>query len=423
MRGKICGRSLCVLCGMLLSMFRSFTRDQKVLLAVLTAINMFNYLDRQVIFPLFGHIKIEFGLTDFHLGLLGTAFLLVHSLAMLPMGMLADRLPRNVIIGTGVACWSVASFATGLAGSFRSMLAARSLVGMGEASYSPAAVAMLSDHFPDATNARVQGVFNIGMLIGGTLGAITGGLVAFYFDSWRLAFIIVAIPGVVLSYYAFNIKDRVHKRHDMNISVFSLVKNRAFLWIVASGTLVSFASGAFITWGIEFITRYKGYNLRDAGLILGLGMMVASVLGVLVGSYAADYFQKRYVWGRSMVVTVSLLLSMPLMVAGLRAEGGVIFLACFFFGTVLLSVYLGPVTAVLHDIVPMRVRASAYGAYVLVVNLLGQTFAPAVVGRISDTFGLRAGLEFAALFVFFAGLAFIPVNRLVGRYYDEARRV
>lgn len=406
---------------MLETMFRSFSREQKWLLAVLTAINMFNYLDRQVIFPLFGHIKEEFALTDFDLGLLGTAFLLVHSLAILPMGMLADRFPRNKIIGVSVAFWSVVTFTTGLVSSFRGMLAARSLVGIGEAGYSPAAVAMLSDHFPDEVNGRVQGVFNIGMLIGGTLGAIIGGVVAYYLNDWRLAFVIVALPGIVLSVLAFFIKDTVHRVHDIDVSIFSLAKNKAFMWITLSGTLVSFASGAFITWGIEFITRYKGYNLRDAGLILGFGMMAASVLGVLVGSWAADALQKKYIWGRSIVVTLSLMIATPLMIAGLYAEGSVYFLSYFFFGTAFLSVYLGPVTAVLHDVVPTHVRASAFGAYVLIVNLLGQTFAPAVVGIISDAYGLRAGLGFAALFVLFAGFAFMPVNGLVRKYYDEAR--
>lgn len=403
-------------------MFRTFTREQKTLLAVLTLINMLNYLDRQVIFPLFGHIKAEFLLSDFDLGLLGSAFLLVHSLAILPMGMVADRYPRNIIIGVGVACWSFATFITGLVSTFRGLFAARSLVGIGEASYSPAAVAMLSDHFSEDVNARVQGVFNVGMLVGGTLGAIIGAFVAYYTNDWRLAFIIVAIPGAVLAFVALTLPDRIHKTHDIDISVFSLLRNRAYVWIVISGTFVSFASGAFITWGIEFITRYKGYNLRDAGIILGLGMMIASVLGVILGSYAADYFQKKYVWGRSMVVSVSLILATPLMIAGLRAEGtSALFLLYFFFGTMFLSVYLGPVTAVLHDIVPARVRASAFGAYVLVITLLGQTFAPAIVGSISDVYGLRTGLEFAALFVLFAGLSFMPVIMFMQKYHAEAR--
>jgi MFS family permease len=121
-------------------MFKAMTRNQKAMLWVLTLINLLNYLDRQVIFPLFGHLKAEFGLTYFHLGILGTAFLLVQSLATFPLGILADRMSRKVIIAGGVALWSAATFASGLAGSFKGLLGIRSVVGIGEASYAPHAV-------------------------------------------------------------------------------------------------------------------------------------------------------------------------------------------------------------------------------------------------------------------------------------------
>lgn len=396
-------------------MFKNMSRDQKVMLLVLSAINLLNYLDRQVIFPLFGHLKAEFGLTDFHLGILGTAFLLVHSLAILPMGMLADRYSRRIIIGLGVAFWSFASFASGLVTSFRSLLGVRSLVGIGEASYGPAAVAMITDNFPSESNARVQGIFNIGMLIGGTLGAILGGIIAFYFNNWRLAFFIASLPGFILVFFALRLKDVRVQHNEPQMSILTLIQNKAYLWIIISGTLVSFASGAFITWGIEFINRYKDYNLRDAALVLGFGMMISSVIGVLAGSYIADFLHKKYAWGRSIVVAVSLIISGPLMYMGLEDISKNMFLFFFFLGAIFLSVYLGPVTAVLHDIVPKQFRASAYGAYVLFIHLVGEAFAPAIIGKISDYYNLRVGLEFASIFVLLAGICFIPVALTIAK--------
>ncbi len=390
-------------------MFKNISRNQKVMLWVLTLINLLNYLDRQVVFPLFGQLKIEFGLTDFHLGILGTMFLLVQSLATFPMGILADRVSRKVIIAGGVFLWSAATFASGLAGSFKALLGIRSVVGIGEASYGPAAVSMITDNFPDEMNAQVQGIFSIGMLIGGTLGAIIGGLVAFYFNNWRLAFFIVSIPGVILALSAFLIKDKRVVHNEPKVSLWSLAKNSALAWIIVSGTLVSFAVGAFITWGVEFITRYKDYNVKDASLILGVGMMAASVVGVLAGSYIADYLHKKYHWGRSMVVALSLIISAPLMYFGLADTTKGLFLIFFLTGAAFLSVYLGPVTAVLHDVVPKQFRASAFGIYVLIIHLIGEAFAPAIIGTISDAHGLRAALEFSTLFVFLAGVAFLPV--------------
>ncbi len=396
-------------------MFKSMSSDQKRMLLILTLINLLNYLDRQVLFPLFGHIKAEFGLTDYHLGILATVFIVIHSLAVFPLGVLADRLSRRAIIGIGVAFWSVASFASGLATSFKALLGIRSLVGIGEASYSPAAVAMISDNFPDETNSQVQGIFNIGMLIGGTTGAILGGLVAYYTNNWRLAFFIASVPGFFLAYFALTMKDTRLVHNEPKISLFTLLKNKAYLWIIISGTFVSFASGAFITWGVEFINRYQNYNLRDAALILGFGMMFASVVGVLAGSYIADYLHKKYVWGRSAVVAVSLLLSAPLMYMGLAEGTQSTFLFFFISGAIFLSVYLGPVTAVLHDVVPKQFRSSAFGAYVFFVHLVGEAFAPAIVGKISDFYNLRIGLEFATFFVFFAGVAFIPVALIIAK--------
>jgi MFS family permease len=95
-------------------MLNKLSSGQKRILWVLSLINLINYLDRQVVFPLFGHIKAEFGISDFQLGLLASVFMLVHSLASLPLGILADRMSRKVIIAAGVGFWSVMSFATGL---------------------------------------------------------------------------------------------------------------------------------------------------------------------------------------------------------------------------------------------------------------------------------------------------------------------
>jgi MFS family permease len=401
-------------------MFKAMTRNQKAMLWVLTLINLLNYLDRQVIFPLFGHLKVEFGLTDFHLGVLGTAFLLVQSLATFPLGILADRMSRKVIIAGGVALWSAATFASGLAGSFKGLLGIRSVVGIGEASYAPAAVAMITDNFPEETTARVQGVFSVGMLVGGTLGAIIGGLVAYYFNDWRLAFFIVSVPGFILAFSALGLQDTRVEHHEPKVSLWTLLKNKAYGWIIISGTLVSFAVGAFITWGVEFISRYKDYNVKDAALILGVGMMIASVIGVMAGSYLADHLYKKYAWGRSVVIAASLLVSAPLMYFGLEDTTKGLFLFFFFTGAIFLSVYLGPVTAVLHDVVPKQFRASAFGMYVLFIHLVGESVAPAIIGTISDQSGLRAGLEFATVFVFLSGLTFLPVVYLT---YKNNRRV
>jgi MFS family permease len=400
-------------------MFKSLSRDQKTILIVLSFINFFNYIDRQVVFALLDLIKKEFMTTDFQLGMLGTMFMLVHSLSSLPLGMLADRYDRRKVISLGVLFWSVTSFFSGLVHSFKALLVARSLVGIGESSYAPAATAMISDNLPEETRAQAQGVFNIGMFVGGTLGVMLGGIIAYYTHSWRLAFFLVSIPGLFLAFFTLNLKDNKTEHHQEKMDFIGLMKNYPYRWIIISGVLVTFAASAFVSWGVEFIMRYKGYNLRDTSLILGVIMMVAGVTGVVVGSWVADKLQKKIVWGRSITVGVSLLLAAPAMYIGLADIGSkAVFLVFFFLGTVLLSVYHGPAVAVLHDVTNKEMRATAFAFYVLCIHLVGSTTAPAAVGAISDRYGLRVGLELCTILVFLSGLAFMVVSYYLQKHHE-----
>ncbi len=402
---------------MVLSIIMKLNRDQKTIIIVLSLINFLNYVDRQVVFPLFGSIKKEFLVSDFSLGLLGTMFMLVHSLASLPLGILADKVDRRKVISLGVLFWSTMTFLSGLSQSFRQLLATRSLVGIGEASYAPAATAMISDNVPKSFWARAQALFNAAMFVGGTFGAMLGGVIAFYFNhNWRLAFFLVSLPGVLLALLALKLKDVSNKKTEQPLNLKLLLKNKAYTWVLVSGSLVTFSAGAFITWGVEFVSRYKGYNLRDASIILGSTLMLAGVAGVFLGSWISDWLHARYVWGRAAVISVSISLAAPFMYLGLQGGSGFLFFVYFFVGTVLLSVYHSPVTAVIHDLVPENSRATAFAVYILVIHLLGDTLAPAVVGRISDAYDLRTGLEWSSIMVLLGGLSFGFVVWLIKKH-------
>ncbi len=391
-----------------------FNQEQKFILWVLALINLVNYIDRQVIFPLFHNIKLAFHVSDSQLGLLGTVFMLVYSLTSVPLGVLADKYSRKVVIAGGIAFWSVATFASGLAGGFNALLGIRSAVGIGEASYGPAATAVISDNFPQEARARAQGFFSVGMLVGGTLGAMIGGIIAYHYN-WRYAFFIVSIPGLMLALLATKIIERKKEHEEPKIALIELLSNRALLWVIISGVFSSFAVGGYVSWGVEFIRRYKHYNLQQASIILGITFMVAGVLGVMIGSYIADHMQKRMLAGRAFTVGMSLVLAAPLMFLGIRSHySGPLFLFYFFMGTFLLSVYFAPAVAVIHDVVPKHMRATSYAFYLLVVHLLGDTPSPAVVGRLSDMYNLRFGLELMSVFIFLGGLAFF-----ISGYYIE----
>ena len=382
------------------------------LLALLVSVNLVNYLDRQLIFPLFPYLKDEFGLTDFRLGLLGTVFIVVHALASLPFGWLADRWRRRRIIGFGVLFWSGATVLTGLAQSFRMLLISRSLVGVGESAYAPAGTAMLSDAFPVSLRARVQSVFTLGMFFGGIAGMMLSGTLAARFG-WRPAFFIVAVPGMILAFFCFRIREpeRRHKARAGGGGV--LLANPAFFLTLVSAALVTFAASAFVTWAVTFAVRYHGLTVKQASLILGPISMGGGLLGVSFGGWLADKLQSKFPGGRALVIAVGFLASAPLLYVGIRSETPMTFYVAIALATFFLTWYHGPATAIVHDLAPVELRAAAFGLYMLFIHLVGNAPAPTVIGALADRTSLRTAMMLPVATLFLSALGFLGVGHLI----------
>jgi predicted MFS family arabinose efflux permease len=278
-----------------------FSGWQWKVLVVLTLINFLNYFDRLIVFPMFPLLKDEFGVSDFRLGLLGSVFIVVHSIAVLPFGYWSDRASRQKIMAFGVALWSLATALSGLATSFRMLVGGRALVGIGEGAYSPAGTAMISDSFPRGFRARVQGVFNMGMLMGGVAGLAAGGLLTEWVG-WRYAFFLVGLPGILLAFAVYRLEVPVSLPAEKPPSILNLLRNPAYLMVMAGGMFVVFASTGLITWGPTFVTRYHGLNVAQASFWMGGTVLVGSVGGVLLGSYVADTLQARWSCGRALTI-------------------------------------------------------------------------------------------------------------------------
>lgn len=180
-------------------------------LALLALINVLNYLDRNIIFALFEPIKDELDLTDTQLGWLGSAYVIVYALAAVPLGVLADLKSRRVVISVGVTVWSAFTALGGLSRNFWHLFLCRSMVGVGEASYSPAAQSLLADYFPGRGRALALGVFWGGLAIGGVAGIWLGGELAHLYG-WRAAFLAVGVPGFILAMLAGQLRDPARSR-------------------------------------------------------------------------------------------------------------------------------------------------------------------------------------------------------------------
>jgi len=399
--------------------FRDFDRRQWQVLAVLMLVNFVNYVDRQIIFSLFPALRHDFNLSHAQLGELAAAFTVVLSLGSLPLAVLADRFSRRAVIGAGVLFWSAATFLSGLAGSFRTLLAARGLVGVGEAAYTPAGAAILSATFPERVRARVQGAFDVGMFLGGATGIALGGVLAEWLG-WRPAFFLVGAPGLVLGLLAFRLPEPPHRVQEERVPVGDLLRIPAFLAILVSGWFSAFAGYAYVAWGPELVQDYKGFSPQESGLVLGATIVVAGLGGIMTGAALSDRLARRSSWGRAAIIPVGFLISAPLTYAALETASKPLFVALFAVGTFFLAWYHGPTTATIHDLVPERARATALGLYYLFINLCSMALAPYLVGRLADRYTLVVALRAAVAAQVLGGLLFLVVIWLVRRQAENS---
>jgi MFS family permease len=363
------------------------------LLAVLALINFVNFADRQVVVPLLPLLRQQMNLSDAQLGSLQTWLLVVLAVASIPCGLLADRMSRTQIIAAGVAVWSLATIACGFASSFMLLLIARALIGVGEAAYAPAAQSMISDSFPYQRRAMAQSIFASGMLLGGAAGLAFGGVMG-ETHGWRYTFIVVGLVCMIPGLFVIKLPEPPRRPRSEVVPISSLLAVPAYLAMIVAGTMITFASVSLLTWGTDFAVNYKEFSLREASLSIAVVALLSLLLGVLTGGFLADRIQKKYPYGRILVIAAAFLFAAPFVLLAIQSDEKWVFLAALFIGGFFMSWYHGPVTAVLCDLTPQRAHATAIGVYMFVTQFFG-AIGPQLVGKISDASDLQLGLQVA----------------------------
>jgi predicted MFS family arabinose efflux permease len=387
-------------------------------LLILTLINFINYVDRQIIISLGPFIRRDLQLTYTGFGWLITAFMLIHSLTSLPFGMLSDRWVRRKIIAIGVWSWSAATFLCGLATDFTHLLMGRAAVGIGEAAYGPPANSLLSDAFPALERSRILGFFNLGMFLGGATGLILGGVLGEILG-WRACLYLVSLPGFLLGGLAWHLREPPQLVIHQRTAVTALLSNPLLIYVLLGGGITAFSAGALIVWMPQFVTDVRLFRPRDAGLYVGAVGVTGGLLGVVTGSYLADWLYARWPWGRMATIGIGLILSCPFVTLSLYTTNHVAMMIYFFLGIFLMVWYTGPIIAVIHDVVPSDVKATAQALYILLIHLLGDTFSPAIIGKLADLKNLQTALLLPAVINVVAGVIFLIGCRRVG---DVIRR-
>jgi MFS family permease len=390
-----------------------FNYAQARLLAVLALINFVNFADRQVLNPLVPLLRQHFGVSDAQLGSLQMVLLVVLALASIPSGYLADRFNEPKIIATGVIFWSLAAIASGLAPTFSMLILARSLVGVGEAAYAPAAQSLISDSFSKDNRALAQSIFASGMILGGVSGLALGGLMGER-HGWQHAFVIVGVFGLIPGLSALKLQEPPRRPRSEVVRIAQLLRVPAFVAMIAAGVCITFSSVSFVTWGIDYATNYKNFSIKEAALFLAIIALLSSVLGALSGGFFADRLQKRLIFGRVLVIAGAFLVAAPFLLIAIQSEEKWLVLAAFFVSMYFMSWYHGPTTAVIHDLTPQRAHATAIGVYMFATQLLG-ALGPLFIGRISDLSDLQIGLQAAAAVMVFGALLLLLVIYFIRR--------
>ncbi len=383
------------------------------LLAVLALINFVNFADREIFNPLVPLLRQHFSVSDAQLGALQTVLLIVLALASIPFGFLADRFSQPKIIAYAVLFWSIASIACGLAPTFMLLLFARGFVGVGEAAYAPAAQTMISDSFSYEHRALAQSVFAAGMLLGGAAGFALGGILGAHYG-WQYAVVIVAAVGILPGLTAFRLKEPLRRPRSELTGIWELLKVPAFVALIVAGTCIAFSAVSLVSWGADFVKNYKDFTLREAAISISIITLVSLVLGVLSGGYFADLLQKRFPYGRLLVIAAAFLCAAPFLLLAIQSDEKWVVLMGLFVSGYFMSWYHGPITAVIHDLTPQRAHATAIGIYMFVTQLIGALGA-ILVGRISDISDLQVGLQAAVAVMVFGSLLLLLVVYFVRR--------
>jgi len=378
-------------------------------LAVLTFINLFNYVDRWVVAAILEPMKADLHLTDTQLGWLASGFIIVYSVTSPVFGSLGDTRKRPPLIAIGVGIWSLATGLAGFARGFWTLFVARATVGVGEAAYGTIAPALLSDQFPIERRGRIMAVFFSAIPIGSAAGYVLGGLADHHFG-WRAAFWIAGFPGILLALLVLLVRDPPRGQNDAATAKDAprgykhLFANRPFILAVLGYAAYTFALGGLGYWMPAFLERARGMPRAEATVTFGAIVIVTGFVGTFLGGFLGDWLLPRtkqsYLW----VSGVATLFAAPLTLVGLMATDKPVYLSAIIAAEVLIFMCTGPVnSAILNAVSPME-RATAVGLSVFVMHFLGDIPSPPIIGTLSDRYSLEKGVLVVPVAIAIAGL-------------------
>jgi multidrug resistance protein len=423
----------------------------KTALAVLTALNLLNYIDRSVLFAVQPLVQAEFHLTNAEIGYLTSAFLGFYMVAAPFTGPLADRYSRKLIIILGAVFWSTLTLLSAVTHNYWELLVRHTLVGIGEATFVTIAPTFVADLFPEEKRGRILGVFYLAIPVGTAMGYLLGGHLGAT-HGWRFPFYIAAVPGFLVTLAMCFIPEPARGQFDSHpdeavdaldnllaaknelqaghpgkalqgalgsyVAPFRRVARNPAFWTATLGmAFMTFALGGIQVWMPTFLYHARGYSLESANLLFGEIIVVDGIVASLAGGWLGDWLLPRTKGAYYLVSAASMALGVPVMIVALFTHGPMmvpaIAVAAFF-----LLLNTSPLNAAVINSVGAHIRATAISLNIFMIHILGDVPSPTLMGYVADRKTLEAAfvLPVIAMVVssvtLFYGMRFAPEARV-----------
>jgi MFS family permease len=366
-------------------------------LGVLFVAYALNFLDRNLMYVLFTPVQKELGLNDFQIALLGaTAFVIFYTALGIPFGRLADRVVRKKLIAAGLATWCIFSGLTGFCQTFWQILLCRVMVGVGEATLGPAALSLISDHFPPRLRATAQSIYAAGIPIGTGLGLFLGGWVGAH-HGWRWAFLALGFPGLIFALIVLTLREPARGVTEARggtesaraaVPDWRILFSRRVLWLHYAGyALFAFAGAALLVWIPKFLIGVHRLDLASVGRMTGIAVACGGLAGSVLGGWAADRLRRRRKGGRMLLCAVASLASAALWLPVLHGASLPPVVASYALLVGISLAWLGPAFADLHEVVGPQLRGLSVGVFFFIANIVAWGVGQPAIGRINDALG------------------------------------
>jgi MFS family permease len=388
------------------------------------ALMIVDYVDRQVIVSMFPYLKAQWSLSDKELGLLVSVVSITVAVFGIPVAWIADRFSRVKSIVVMAVLWSLACISCMFAQNYVQLLAARAVVGLGEAGYGSVGAAMVATHFPQRMRGGLLGGFFASASVGSVLGVILGGVIAARWG-WQAAFGIVGIPGLVLALTYLFVRDyktvNVAGRNPASFGAGlvgrgvlfkSIFRSRTARWVCIGAAAQLIAVSALWSWLPSYLNRIYGVSPDKAGmqaaLVVLAGALGSVILGAIVDRAGVRRTGDRFVAIAAMSVTTMLVLVFAFgakqfgIILSQNAQFSLILLGGFF-----ATCTVGPAAAIVIDVIHPGVRSTGASILSLFQNLFGLAMGPVIAGTLSDVIGLEGALALTPLTCIIAALAFL----------------